>query len=120
MSYFVYFFCLISFILFCLFILYLFKRFGQGWSFKVLFTGFNRKIWMTFCLGGVYFSLYLFIVSLSVYFMRNQGTALLLIAYQHPIELVYGGLWLFACLSLTIYLTRLVIKYFYLTRGKDN
>ena len=110
----------LGFVLFFLFILYIFHRFSQGWSFQALFKDFNRKIWMTLCLGCLFFIFYLLIVGLSAYFVQQEGTNLLFLAYHHPVELVYAGLWLFACLSLCIYLARMVIKYFYLTRGKDR
>lgn len=100
--------------------LYAFKRLGKGWSFQLLFKDFKRKIWMTMSLGGIFFSLYLLSVGLGAYFVQYWGTDLFFLLYQNPILGIYGGLWLFACLSLSIYLTRMVVKYFYLTRGKDS
>ena len=99
---------------------YTFKRLGHGWSFKLLFKDFRRKMWMTVSLGGIFFSLYLLFVSLSVYLVQRWGTDLFFLLYRHPVEFVYGGLWLFAFLSLSIYLARMFIKYFYLTKGKDS
>ena len=106
--------------LFCLFVIYAFKRLSQKGAFNALFKEFNRKMWMTFCLGGTFFGLYILIVNLSVYFVRPWGTDLLFLVHQHPISFIYLGLWLFACLSLLIYLVRMLIKYIYLTRGKDR
>lgn len=106
--------------LICLLAFYAFKRLSRGWSFKVLFKDFNRKIWMTLCLGGLFFSFYLLVVGLGVYFVRQWGTDLLFLVYHHPVQFIYAGLWLFAFISLSIYLARMVIKYFYLTRGKDS
>ena len=117
---FIYLVFVLGLILICLLAFYAFKRLSRGWSFKVLFKDFNRKMWMTVSLGGLFFGLYLLIVGLIVYFVRQGKTDLFSLAYQHPIEFVYGGLWLFAFLSLSIYLARMVIKYFYLTRGKDS
>lgn len=111
---------LLAFLVFCLLAIYAFKRLSRGWSLKVLFKDFNRKIWMTICLGIAFFGLYLLIVSLSVYFIRPLGTDLLFLVYHNPVKFIYLGLWLFACFSLSIYLVRMVIKYFYLTRGKDS
>jgi hypothetical protein len=103
-----------------LFVLYVLKLLGRGRSPKLLFKDFRRKMWMTMSLGGVFFSLYLALVTLSVPFIRNSGTAIFFLLYQHPVEFVYGGLFFFAFLSLSIYLVRMVIKYFYLTKGKDS
>jgi hypothetical protein len=110
---------ILALILFCLLTLYAFKHLSQGWSFKVLFKEFNRKMWMTLCLGGLFLGLYLLIVGIGMYLTRQMGTDLFFLAYRHPISFVYGGLWLFICLSFSIYLARMVIKYFYLTKGKD-
>lgn len=111
---------ILAFFLFCLLALYAFKRLSRGWSLKALFKDFNRKIWMTIFLGIAFFGLYLVMVGLSVYFVRPWGTDLLFLVYHNPVKFIYLGLWLFAFLSLSIYLVRMVIKYFYLTRGKDS
>jgi hypothetical protein len=99
---------------------YAFKSLSRGWSFQLLFKDFNRKIWMTLCLGVFFFGLFLVTVSLGTYAFPKWGPILLLLAYRNPVRYVYGALCLFAFLSLSIYLARMVIKYFYLTRGKDN
>jgi hypothetical protein len=117
---FVYILLLLGVALFCVLTVYAFKRLSRGWSFKLLFKDFNRKIWMTVGLGALFFGFYLLIVILSAYFVRHWGTDLLFLVYHHPIPFIYGGLFLFACLSLSIYVARMFIKYFYLTRGKDN
>lgn len=111
---------ILGLILFCLLALYAFKRLSRGWSFKLLFKDFNRKIWMTISLGTLFFGLYLLTICLGVYFLRQWRTELFFLVYRHPIDFVYGGLWLFAFLSLSIYLARMFIKYLYLTRGKDS
>lgn len=99
---------------------YAFKHLSRGWSLKVLFKDFNRKLWMTISLGSLFFGLYLLVVAMGMYAAVQWRSELLFLAYRHPVELVYGGLWLFACISLSIYLVRMFIKYFYLTRGKDS
>lgn len=111
---------ILSLFLLGLLIVYAFKRLGQGWSFKILFKDFNRKMWMTVCLGALFFGFYILIICLSAYFIGPWGTDLLFIVNQHPTEFIYGGLFLFAFLSLSIYLARMWIKYLYLTRGKDS
>jgi|GEM_PF-3026794 len=111
--------CMSALILISLCILYACKSLARGWHFKWLFKDFKRKIYMTMCLGSIFFSLYTLVVTLSVYVVHESGIDLFLLAHEHPIECVYGGLWLFSFLSLSIYLTRMIVKYFYLTRGKE-
>jgi hypothetical protein len=120
MSRLIYIIFILGLILILLLAYYAFKRFSRGWNLKVLFKDFNRKIWMTVCLGGIFFFLYLLTVGLSFYFVHLWGIEIFFIAYHHPIELVYSGLCLFAFLSLSIYFARMLIKYLYLTRGKDS
>lgn len=98
-----------------------YKRFSIGWSFKKLFKDFNRKMWMTVSLGALFFGLYLFTVYLLRTFIIPQwGSELLFLAHQNPTAFIYGGLWLFAFFSLAIYLARMVIKYLYISHGKDS
>ena len=110
---------------FCFFVvlalaLYAFKKLGRGWSYRVLFKDFNRKMWMTLCLGLLFFFLYFMTVALGSHVVRQWGTDFFFIVYRNPVTFIYGGLWLFAFLSLSIYLVRMFIKYVYLTRGKDS
>jgi len=104
----------------CILFAYALRRFGRGWSLQRLYYEFNRKIWMTLFLGMTFFGLYLGIVLLSAKFAQPFAAKILVLARQHPKEFVYGGLCVFALLSLSIYFTRMIIKYFYLTRGKDS
>lgn len=97
-----------------------FKQLAKGWSLKVLFKDFKRKMWMTTCLGILFFGIYLLFVFAGLYLTNNWESDLFFLLYHHPVEFIYGGLWLFACLSLSIYLARMFIKYLFLTRGKDN
>ena len=75
---------------------------------------------MTLLLGISFFSLYFLTVVLGTYLIRSWGDDLFFLARQNPIPFIYLGLFSFAFLSLSIYLTRMVIKYAYLTRGKDS
>jgi hypothetical protein len=100
--------------------IYTFKKLGRGWSVKALFKEFNRKMWMTLSLGLLFFTLYLLTVALGSHLVRQWGTDFFFLVYRHPVAFIYGGLWLFAFLSLSIYLVRMFIKYLYLTRGKDS
>jgi hypothetical protein len=117
---FIYLFLIVGLIAVCLLALYAFKHLSRGWSLRTLFKDFNRKMWMTICLGSLFFGLYLLIVGIGIYAVRQWGSDLLFLAYHHAVEFIYGGLWLFACISLSIYLVRMFIKYFYLTHGKDS
>jgi hypothetical protein len=111
---------ILGFIFVLLLVAYTFEYLGKSWTLKLLFKDFKRKMWMTVSLGGLFFCLYFVVVSLGAYFFNHWGTDLFSILYQHPVEFVYGGLWLFACFSLSIYLVRMMIKYIYLTKGKDS
>ena len=75
---------------------------------------------MTFFLGATFFGLYFIVVLASSVAIKPFALELASHAQQNPTEFIYWGLFLFAFLSLTIYLIRMVIKYFYLTRGKDS
>lgn len=108
------FFCILALALYAL------KNLARGWTLKVLFKDFNRKIWMTIGLGCFFFFLYFFSVVLGSHLIRHWQSDFFLLVYQYPVAFVYGGLSLFAFLSLTIYLVRMFIKYVYLTRGKDS
>lgn len=105
-------------ILFCVLIGYL-AWFAVMKLCRDLFKDFNRKIWMTLGLGSVFFSLYFLVVYSGSSFMRQWGPELIFVAQKNPLYFIYGGLALFATLSLTIYFVRTVIKYLYLTIGKD-
>lgn len=100
--------------------LYAFKKLGRGWSFKALFKDFKRKMWMTVSLGILFFSLYFVTAAIGSRLIRQWGTDIFFMVYKNPVPFIYGGLWLFVFLSLSIYLVRMFIKYFYLTRGKDS
>lgn len=117
---FIYLILIFGFFLFCLLAIYTFKRLGKGWSINSLFKEFNRKIWMTAYLGLVFFGLYLLTIGVSIYIVRPLGAEIVFLVHHNPVKFIYFGLWLFAFISLSIYFVRMVIKYFYLTRGKDN
>lgn len=120
MSQHAYLFLLFGFALVVFLAAYAFRRLGRGWSFQLLFKDFNRKMCMTLSLGGLFFSLYLLFVGLGTFLVHHSQIDLFSLLHRHFVEFVYGGLWLFALLSLSIYLARMVIKYFYLTKGKDS
>ncbi len=90
-------------------------------SLKNLLKGFKAKMWMTFGLGIVFFSLYLIVILVGSFYLKEEtGQWLFLSAYHSPVYFIYAGLLIFACFSLTIYLVRMLIKYLFLTRGKGD
>lgn len=95
------------------------RRLGRGWSFKALFKDFNRKIWMTLSLGAFFFITYGLAVYLGAYLAHQWGPDMFFVLYRNPVISIYAGLSIFAFLSLSIYLVRMLIIYLYLTRGKD-
>ena len=119
-SYFTYFFLVLGLVLVCILFLYAFKRLKKGNLSQILWKDYNRKMWMTFCLGFSFFGFYFLIVNLSIYYIKPLGSDLFFLAYHNPTVFVYGGLFLFACLTLSIYFFRMLIKYLYLTRGNDS
>jgi hypothetical protein len=81
---------------------------------------FKRKIWMTLSLGSFFLFCYFGCVFLMTYLSTNErNMQLFSMAYQSPTLWIYGGLCLFTCLSLCIYLVRMFIKYYFLTKKKD-
>lgn len=99
---------------------YAYRRVGPRWTVKTLLKDFNRKMWMTLYLGVTFFTFYFMLVTLGASFFRLWGSKLLFLALKDPTPFIYLGLCVFAILSLSIYLVRMIIKYAYLTRGKDG
>lgn len=86
-------------------------------NFEAIVRGFGQKMWMTAGLGLVFFGCYLVLALASSSLKDTQiRLNLFLLMYQSPATFVYLGLLIFACLSTSIYLVRLVIKYLYNTR----
>lgn len=116
---------ILSLLLVCWMIFYSIKYFlklirDNKFSLHPLFKGFKQKMWMTIGLGSLFFSLYLLIILLSSWLLDSKSSlTLFFLFYAHPTEFIYLGLFIFACMSLCIYLVRMFIKYFYLTHSKD-
>jgi len=74
-------------------------------------------MWMTGGLGIAFFFLYLLIALLGSH-LKNPDLRLdfFFFAYENPTFLIYIGLFVFALFSTSIYLVRVLIKYFYNTR----
>lgn len=110
----------LSFLLILSFIGCIFFRRISSHSFKFLFKDLKRKLYMTFGLGIAFFGFYFCLVWLSTQWIESWKSDIFLLLYQYPKEFIYVGLSLFAFCSLFIYLLRMLIKYLYLTRGKDG
>lgn len=87
-------------------------------TFHVLFKDFGQKMWMTIGLGLIFFTFYLLFVFLGT-FTNNSDIRLnfFFLLYEHPTAFIYLGLLLFACISTSVYLARMVIKYLYNKKG---
>lgn len=96
--------------------IYIFKRFGS--PLPRLFFEFDKKMWMTLGLGFSFLALYLFFVC-SLSCLSNQyATRIFTFIQTNPTLSIYIGLFIFATLSLSIYLMRILIKYLYRIRNK--
>lgn len=94
---------------------------GKKYSPRPLFRDFRQKMWMTVGLGVPFFGFYLALVLFGSSLIDSQtGQQLFLLFYKHPTEFIYLGLFIFACLSLSVYFVRMFIKYFYLNKSKDS
>jgi len=83
-------------------------------STRSIFKGFGQKMWMTTCLGVLFFGVYLSIVyGLSLIADPIFRLNFFSMVHQHPIVFIYLGLLVFACFSVGIYIARIAIKYFY-------
>lgn len=100
---------LLAFFVFCYFALT--KR-----LLSFLFKDLRRKMVMTLCLGGVFFVFYVFLVYLLSFSSVFSAVDLSSLQIDH---LVYESLFIFAFLSLLIYLMRMMIKFFFILFGKD-
>lgn len=86
-------------------------------SFDRLFAGLKPKLWMTASLGIFFTCFYLGVVLLTANFLEgDMRQQLFNIAYHHPTYFIYGGLALFATISLGILVVRSVIKRVYNSR----
>jgi predicted branched-subunit amino acid permease len=89
-------------------------------SLRPAFRGFKEKIWMTIGLGIVFFGFYFGIVLLSSKFSTPETRQdFFRLIYSHPIEFIYLGLFIFATITLCIYLVRMLIKYLFITKSRQ-
>jgi hypothetical protein len=93
---------------------------NEKFSIHSIFKDFRQKMWMTVGLGTLFLSLYLIVVLLGSSVVDSQVRLnFFFLVYRHPVAFIYLGLLIFACISISIYIARLAIKYFYNTRNKD-
>ncbi len=78
-----------------------------------IFHNFKEKMGMTLGLGCIFFGLYALVVgsmSSSAWQLRTYFFSLV---HRNPLMFIYLGLGLFSCLSICVYLVRLLIKQIY-------
>jgi hypothetical protein len=86
----------------------------KRYSIRSMFLNFKQKMWMTICLGILFFGLYLSLVYLgSVKLDSRLKLELFFNAYNNPWDYVYYGLLTFVSLSISIYIVRRGIIYLY-------
>jgi hypothetical protein len=90
----------------------------RKFTIRTVFNNFGQKMWMTAGLGIIFSSLYLFIVFFGAQIDPQKKLALFFKAYENPIHYIYLGLLIFACLTLTTYIARVIIIFLYNTRKK--
>lgn len=89
-------------------------------SLRPAFKGFREKIWMTIGLGIVFFGFYFGLVILSSKLLTAESRQdFFRQVYTHPIEFIYLGLFIFASITLSIYLVRMLIKYLFITKSRQ-
>lgn len=117
----IYFFCLILGFFFIGWISLKFYQFKKLQGLTPLWLGFKRKMWMTIGLGSFFlFCYFLFILAVNYLMTKKTSAYFFFLIYQSPTLWIYRGLWVFACLSLCIYLIRMFIKSYFLLKGKDE
>lgn len=88
--------------------------FKKPFSLHFLIFGFKQKMWMTVGLGLFFFGFYIVLMWLaSLTLDPKTKLALFFAVYENPKNYIYLGLSIFVSLSLSIYLARRVIIYFY-------
>lgn len=94
---------------------------GHKISLRPAFNGFREKIWMTLGLGIIFFGLYFCLVYFSSILIHQQdGLFYFLLLYNHPVEFIYLGLFLFSLVTLSIYLVRMLIKFIFILHNKHK
>lgn len=82
-----------------------------------LVVGLRPKLWMTAGLGIFFAAFYLSTIFLISKFLDEElRRDLFTLAYKHPAAFIYGGLALFASISLGILVVRSIIKRIYNTK----
>lgn len=87
---------------------------------SILFKEFRQKMWMTIGLGILFFGIYFMAIWIGSQLINSQmNTNFFMLMYRNPVYFIYLGLFLFACVSTSIYLVRMVIKYLHNTRHRN-
>lgn len=91
---------------------YIIKR--KGNPLPKLFHEFDKKIWMTLGLGIIFFGFYFVLVMGLSWMLSSDRSQKIFSFFRHyTIESIYIGLFIFAFITLSIYLARMLIKYLY-------
>lgn len=98
-------------------VFYSIKRYGS--PIPKLFHEFDKKIWMTLGLGIIFFGFYFALVTAVSWILSADKAQKIFSFFRHyTIESIYIGLFIFAFITLSIYMARLFIKYLY-SKRKD-
>ncbi len=77
-------------------------------------------MWMTAGLGLLFFGFYTGAVVLGSLVLDSQvRLSIFFLVYKYPVISIYLGLLTFICISIGIYMARMMIKYLYNTRNKN-
>lgn len=92
----------------------------RTFTMKTLFRDFRQKMWMTVGLGVTFLGLYLAIIYfISFVTDPKMRLGFFFQVYKHPVLFIYLGLLTFACVSISICIARMLIKFYYNTKRKD-
>jgi hypothetical protein len=83
---------------------------------RLMVKDFRQKMWMTIGLGLFFFGFYFLLLWSFKFIDKSFWQNLFMQAYHSPILFIYAGLFIFAFISLSIYLVRMFIKYLFMTR----
>jgi len=83
-------------------------------SLRFLFKDFRQKMWMTVGLGILFSCLY-FLIIFTLFWIKDSQVQqnLFSLLYRYPERFIYLGLLFFSCITVGIYLARMVIKHLY-------
>lgn len=92
---------------------------NKAYSPRPLFKNFGQKMWMTVWLGCLFFGFYyVLVLLLSKVMDPSVKLDIFFLVYRHPVEFIYLGLIIFACMTVSIYIVRTIIIHLYNIRNK--